>query len=348
MPSSWERELSVAQSAVLKAAKLTKGVLSSVTEVSKADSSPVTVADFAAQALLIGILHAEFPDDKFVGEEDAGVLRRDEDLRDKVYALYSAARGDGPVSSSSSVDEMLALIDMGGRGTGGPRGRFWAMDPVDGTATFLTGGQYAVSLALLEDGREVLAAVVYPNLRLERGRIREDSVDGVGLGVMLSGARGEGARVTRLAGLDGPWETERLPRLAASEGANLHVVDCDRNRASHRGVMRAVCKELGAVFPGTDVWSSHVRYAALIIGGGDFLVRIPSGREAWSCVWDHAGAQLIYREVGGRITDLDGREVDFSRGRYLSGNRGLVMAREGIHDEVLRVARRAVGDGWIE
>ncbi|KJK92646.1 hypothetical protein H633G_03441 [Metarhizium anisopliae BRIP 53284] len=320
MPSSWERELSVAQSAVLKAAKLTKGVLSSVTEVSKADSSPVTVADFAAQALLIGILHAEFPDDKFVGEEDSAVLRRDESLRDKVYALYLAARGDGPASSSSSVDEMLALIDMGGRGTGGPRGRFWAMDPVDGTATFLTGGQYAVSLALLEDGREVLAAVVYPNLRLEGGRIREDSVDGVGLGGMLSGARGEGARVTRLAG----------------------------NRASHRVVMRRVCEDLGAAFPGTDVWSSHVRYAALIIGGGDFLVRIPSGREAWSCVWDHAGAQLIYREVGGRITDLDGREVDFSRGRYLSGNRGLVMAREGIHDEVLRVARRAVGDGWIE
>ncbi|KAG8419761.1 hypothetical protein J3458_004602 [Metarhizium acridum] len=345
MPSSWEKELSIAQSAVLRAARLTKRVLSSVTEVSKADSSPVTIADFAAQALLISILHAEFPDDKFVGEEDSAVLRRDENLRDKVYELYSAARGDG---SATSVDEMLALIDMGGRGTGGAQGRFWAMDPVDGTATFLTGEQYAVSLALLEDGREVLAAVVYPNVKLEGGRIREGSVDGVGLGVMLSAARGRGARVTWLASFDGPYETERLPRLAASDRGNLHVVDCDKNRASHRRVMRRVCEELGAAFPGTDVWSSHVRYAALVIGGGDFLVRIPSGRDARSCVWDHAGAQLIYREVGGRITDLDGREVDFSRGRYLSGNRGLVMARENVHDEILRVARRAVGDGWVE
>ncbi|OAQ70625.1 myo-inositol-1(or 4)-monophosphatase [Pochonia chlamydosporia 170] len=342
MSTPWEEELSIAQSAVLKAARLTKTVLSTVTEVSKADSSPVTIADFAAQALLISILHAQFPNDKFVGEEDSSTLRKDETLRNKVYELYSAA-----LDRASSVDEMLDFIDMGGRGTGGPQGRFWAMDPVDGTATFLTGEQYAVSLALLEDGKEVLAAVVYPNLRLEGGRIKEKSVDRDGLGVMLSAVRGRGARITWLKGFEGPYETEVLGRLPDSDMQRLHVIDCDRNRASHRDVMRGVCEKLGAEFPGTDVWSSHVRYAGLIIGGGDLLVRIPSGRESWSCIWDHAGAQLIYREVGGKITDLDGREIDFARGRYLSGNRGLVFAREGIHAEVLRVAREAVGDGWV-
>lgn len=344
MSRSLEKELSIAQSTVLKAARLTKKVLSTVKEVSKADSSPVTIADFAAQALIISILHAEFPHDKFVGEEDSATLRKDEDLRNKVYELYSAALED---ASSSSVDEMLDFIDMGGRGRGGTEGRFWAMDPVDGTATFLTGEQYAVSLALLDGGKEVLGTVVYPNIKLVRGRIVESSVDVHGLGVMLSAVKGQGAQITWLPTFQGPYESRPLDKLPKSNMDNLHIVDCDKNRPSHRVVMKQVCERLGTAFPGTDVWSSHIRYASLIIGGGDFLARIPSGRESWSCVWDHAGAQLIYREVGGKITDLDGREVDFSRGRYLSGNRGLVLAREGIHGEILAVVRDEVGDGWV-
>ncbi|KAK2612429.1 hypothetical protein QQS21_001533 [Conoideocrella luteorostrata] len=345
--NQWGKELAIAQASVLRAARLTKKVLSSVKELSKADSSPVTVADFAAQALLISILHAEFPQDDFVGEEDSAVLRGDEALRNRVYELYSAARDEE--NTSSSIDEMLDFIDRGGRGTGGGQGRFWAMDPVDGTATFLTGEQYAVSLALMEDGREVLGAIVYPNVKLRGGRIVEDSVDEEGLGVMLSGVKNQGAYVTWLPSWTGPYRTERLPKLQPPRRESLHIVDCDKNRPSHREVMKTVCEKLGAVFPGTDVWSSHIRYASLIIGGGDFLVRIPSGPNSWSCIWDHAGAQLIYREIGGRITDLDGKEVDFSAGRYLCRSRGLVFAREeGLHAEVLRAAREVIGeDGFV-
>ncbi|POR32650.1 3'(2'),5'-bisphosphate nucleotidase, partial [Tolypocladium paradoxum] len=96
---------------------------------------------------------------------------------------------------------------------------------------------------------------------------------------------------------------------------------------------------LGAPFPGTDVWSSHVRYAALVVGGGDLLVRVP-GRK--SCVWDHAGAQLIYAEVGGRVTDLDGKPVDFGAGRYLSNNRGLLAAKRDIHARILALAQEVL------
>ena len=342
--ASWQKELDVARNAVLRAARLTKTVLSSVKEVSKADSSPVTIADFAAQALLISILHASFPDDKFVGEEDSAVLRKDTALRDKVFELYSAAC-DGP----SSVDEMLDLIDLGGRGTGGATGRFWVMDPVDGTATFLTGEQYAVSLALMENGKEALATIVYPNVKLQQGRIVESSVDRDGLGVMLCGVRGHGATITWLPSTESAATTPATPLARLQPATDLHIVDCDRNRASHRAVMEKVCGKLGARFPGTDVWSSHVRYASLIIGGGDFLVRLPSGPSSWSCIWDHAGAQLIYRELGGKITDLDGRDVDFSAGRHLSRNRGLVLAKDGLHERVLRAVREVVGDDrWVE
>ncbi|KAG6028360.1 hypothetical protein E4U40_001040 [Claviceps sp. LM458 group G5] len=384
---SFQKELSTARTAALHAARLTKRVLcSSVKELSKADASPVTIADFAAQALLIRILRDAFPDDGFVGEEDAGVLRADEGLRGQVYGLYcEGVKGwrreqkqqqqqqqqqkdkegkeekheDENEEEPGSVQEMLELIDLGGRGEGGPHGRFWAMDPVDGTASFLRGEQYAVSLALLEHGKEVLATVVYPNLQLRQGRIFEDEVDTAGLGIMLSAVQNQGVTKTTLCSSSpsSSWQDE-LPygyyhehqseKLAPLEPTpsrqDSHLIDCDLNPPPQRSIVQSICEKLAVPFPGTDVWASHVRYAGLILGGGDLLIRLPRGENARSCVWDHAGAQLMFRELGGRVSDLDGKKVDFGRGRYLAANRGLVLARDnGLHGDAVRVVGEVMG-----
>lgn len=34
--------------------------------------------------------------------------------------------------------------------------------------------------------------------------------------------------------------------------------------------------------------------------------------------WDHAGGVLIFEEAGGKVTDLDGKAIDFSKGRKMS------------------------------
>lgn len=342
MSQPWERERHVAEAAVHRAAKLTKRVLSAVTAVSKHDASPVTVADFAAQALITGVLRSAFPRDgaAFVGEEDADVLRRDAGLRARVYELFAAARADGG-DAPASVEEMLDLIDLGGRGTGGPGRRFWVMDPVDGTATFLRGEQYAVSLALVEDGKEVVGVVAYPNLKLDdAGRIRESSVDAHGLGIMLSAVAGRGASIISLPSPSSALIPRALPQLQApARLADAHIVDCALNAPPARAATQQLAARLGAPFPGTDVWSSHVRYAALVVGGGHLLVRAPGSK---SCVWDHAGAQLIYAEVGGRVTDLDGKAVDFGAGRYLSNNRGLLAAHSDVHERILALAQEVM------
>ncbi|RDA90349.1 hypothetical protein CP533_3360 [Ophiocordyceps camponoti-saundersi (nom. inval.)] len=342
--SPYSRELQVAERAVHHAAILTKRVLSSVSEISKEDSSPVTVADFAAQALLTHLVRTEFPEDGFVGEEDSSALRRDEALSLRVYELFASAcrQLGGDASSVPSRNDMLDLIQIGGRSKGGSaEGRFWTMDPIDGTAAFLRGEQYAVSLALLQDGREVLGVIACPNLKLQDGSIHESCVDNDGLGVMLSAVRGQGTSLIALSSSpDDPLVPRRLERLQAPASLDrLHIVDCAIGASSGRDVMRRLAASLGAPFPGTDVWSSHVRYAALAIGGGHVLVRIPSSPEDSSCIWDHAGAQLIFTEMGGRVTDLDGKAMDFTAGRHLSRNRGLVAAHADIHDKMLSLVQ---------
>ena len=61
--------------------------LQTVDEISKSDLTPVTVADFAAQALLISAVQAAFPGHGVLGEEDATELRRDPKLREKVFTI---------------------------------------------------------------------------------------------------------------------------------------------------------------------------------------------------------------------------------------------------------------------
>lgn len=89
---------------------------------SKADASPVTVADFAVQALVVSRLAAAFPGDAFVAEESSAALRSDSELLRRVVDVVRGAGADmGPA-------EVLAAIDLCG-GEGGP-GRTWVLDPV--------------------------------------------------------------------------------------------------------------------------------------------------------------------------------------------------------------------------
>ena len=64
----------VALAAVRQAAAVCKGVQEQLIRpetIEKKDKSPVTVADFASQAIVCSMLADAFPDDVVVGEEDA-------------------------------------------------------------------------------------------------------------------------------------------------------------------------------------------------------------------------------------------------------------------------------------
>jgi len=344
-PTPFSRERLLAELAVQRASILTKKALSTVNkgELSKTDSSPVTIADFAAQALLISAIHHAFPSDGFVGEEDADALRKDATLRQRVWELVSSTHLDDEESeamlaSPASIEEMFDAIDLGGQGIGGRKGRVWMLDPVDGTATFLRGEQYAVSLALVKDGKEMVGVLGCPNLSLKAGRVREKNVDEKGLGLMLSAVRGQGA-IIRPIGTGGLQPAQKIERSLDGpvDLKDLHFVDYTRSKLWGHEKVRLIAERLGAAYPGTEVWSSHMRYVALIVGGGDIQVRIPLKKDTTSYVWDHAGAQLIFTEAGGKITDLYGKEMDFGAGRKLGNNWGLIAAKEGVHARILNL-----------
>lgn len=348
MSASYASELRYAMLAVQLASIATKSILKSIDKgtLSKDDASPVTIADFAAQALLISAIHSAFPSDSFVGEESSSALRADAVLCERVWELVSETtlddRGDDSLlMRPESKEEMMKIIDLGGKGQGGNQGRIWMLDPVDGTATFMKGEQYAVCLGLVVDGIQKVGVLGLPNQETGKRNISEEEVDDSGFGCLLSAVKGEGAHVRRLS--RGALEDGKriIMQQCVTTPGEVHVVIQRGDHTMDLERQAAVAEKLEATNT-TELWAAQVRYSALIVGGGDFLVRIPTSRTKRVNTWDHIGGILIFEESGGKVTDLNGKEIDFGAGRKLSANWGIIAARANLYPRVLKAVREVI------
>jgi 3'(2'), 5'-bisphosphate nucleotidase len=89
---------------------------------------------------------------------------------------------------------------------------------------------------------------------------------------------------------------------------------------------------------------SQAKYAVLAAGKGELYLRLlsadrPNYREK---IWDQAAGSLILDEAGGKISDIDGKPLDFSTGRSLTQNRGILASNGPIHTAAL-TALAAIG-----
>ena len=89
---------------------------------------------------------------------------------------------------------------------------------------------------------------------------------------------------------------------------------------------------------------SQAKYAVLAAGAGDVLLRLisPKAPNYKEKIWDQAAGSLVITEAGGRITDLDGQPLDFSHGRALETNRGILATNGPLHEPLL-AGLRAIG-----
>lgn len=348
MDSPYRLELETAIGAVRLAAKLSQSLLTlsssakGVTE--KDDHSPVTVGDFAIQALLAATLHRVFPADGFVGEEDASELRNNPALLDHVWdLLVSHGAGEEVVGSKERVCE---IIDLCGNGVPEAGRRTWIFDPIDGTKTFVRGEMYAVNVALLEGGKQVLSVVGLPIMSVDaKGPVGNATRDPSGRGCILFGVKGHGAFVQPLLvdGLpDGVVELRRLDAHAekVNSFAELKSVTCVWGADSALDdAHEAICRNLGVEFPGSDLLGWVPRWATLAMGLANMTVWVYKRRDRLAKIWDHAGVMLLFEEVGGKITDIDGKDVDLCAGRKMIANYGFVAAPKHVHADVLKVVR---------
>ena len=326
--SALARERQLAIDAVVAASRVCQEVqqrLVAGVTLEKGDKSPVTVADFAAQAIVSHLLAEAFPDTPLVGEEDAAALREPGNaaLKGRVVECVQA------VLPELSEEAVLAAID---RGTyaGGATGRHWTLDPIDGTKGFLRLDQYAVALALIEDGEVTLGVLGCPNLPVADGATEK--------GCVFAAVTGQGATQRTL---DDPTET---PVTVAQTATPADARFCESVEKAHTSQSDSarVAALLGITQPPYRI-DSQCKYAAVARGDASIYLRLPTRPGYVEKIWDHAAGVAVIVEAGGTVTDVRGAPLDFGQGRRLEKNKGVIVTNGAFHAEVVAAVGQVLG-----
>ena len=209
---------------------------------SKADGSPVTVADTDSEAIILAGLKRLTPDIPIVSEE-------------------RAAEGDRP--------------DISG-------GRFWLVDPLDGTREFINrNGEFTVNIGLIEAGRPVLGVISAP-----------------ALSVAYLGRFGDGAWRVEGDGEPRPIAARRVP----AEG--LTVV-----ASRSHGDREALTAYLGDTPVASErPAGSSLKFCLVASGEADLYPRFGRTME-----WDTAAGEAILRAAGGSIEAVTGGPLIYGK-----------------------------------
>ncbi|KAK6259131.1 hypothetical protein SCA6_013605 [Theobroma cacao] len=357
---SYDKELTAAKKAASLAARLCQKVQKSLLQSdvqSKNDRSPVTVADYGSQALVSFVLQQEFPAEfSLVAEEDSKDLHKDgaQELVDRITKLVNdSLASDESYSVTLSTEDVLKAIDSG-KSEGGSQGRHWVLDPIDGTKgridrrrgevgtlkyqmqdkPFLRGGQYAIALALLDRGKVVLGVLACPNLPLTP--INDQHSPNNEVGCLFFAEVGGGSYMQ-------PLDSSSTVKVQVSGVENPEEASFfESYEAAHsmHDLSSLIAQKLGVKAPPVRI-DSQVKYGALSRGDGAIYMRLPHKgyREK---IWDHAAGCIVVTEAGGVVMDAAGNPLDFSKGKFLDLDTGIIVTNQKLMPILLKTVRESL------
>mmetsp|Transcript_9433 Transcript_9433/g.40862 ORF Transcript_9433/g.40862 Transcript_9433/m.40862 type:complete len:305 (+) Transcript_9433:240-1154(+) len=281
---------------------------------SKMDTSPVTVADFAVQALILSEL-----DDgtfKFIAEETSAQLKENSELLKDVTDTVNSALPGRPALSENQI---CGAIDLGSY-AGGDSLLTWVLDPVDGTKGFMRMEQYCIALGLLDRGKVVLGVLGCPNLPFDADET----------GCIFYAQSGSGAFCVSVDGTHTPRQIKVSAREDVSTCRFMESVESAHSSFEQSAKVASI---LGVKEPPLRM-DSQCKYGALARGDGQIYMRFPrAGYE--ENIWDHAAGSIVIEEAGGTVTDGIGHPLDFGLGRKMKNEGGIVATNGVFHEAVI-------------
>lgn len=319
----FEKEKEVAIAAAIAAATICEQVRQTMVPeaIEKKDKSPVTVADFGAQAVVCKALAEAFPNDPVVGEEDAGELQTPE----MAARLQQVTDYVQQVVPEATPDAVTRWID---HGNGKVAARYWTLDPIDGTKGFLRKDQYAVALAMMAEGDVKVGVLACPalTLTLKAGPVT---------GILFVAVRGEGATMQAIDG----GSPEPIKVTSSSDTENFRFVESVEH--GDQRLQQAIAQAAGITTESIRM-DSQAKYGAVASGNAVLYLRLPSPKypDYQEKIWDHAAGVIVVEEAGGRVSDMYGKPLDFSKADRLETT-GVVVSNGEIHDKVLAALKQA-------
>jgi 3'(2'), 5'-bisphosphate nucleotidase len=312
-------EKDIAVKAVLAASRICMKVqadLARYRSQKKSDKSPVTVADYASQAIICRELREHFPNDPVVAEEHSSVLISGEsEMADQVVSLVNDIF-PGEASLTNISRWIDCACNKGSR-------RRWVLDPIDGTKGFLRGDQYAIALALVDKGEILLGALGCPNIDYELGK----------KGCIFVAEKRRGASMIWI----GDISVSRSIHVSSDKGPEeLKFVESLESAHTDHASQDRLYGRLGVSTPHTRI-DGQAKYALVARGDVSAYLRMqsPLTPDYRQMIWDHAAGCVIVEEAGGKVTDITGKPLDFSFDRSLEKNIGILATNGLCHERIL-------------
>lgn len=217
----------------------------------------------------------------------------------EVYATDFGVRSKGDASPVTEADERAEAIilerlarltpdipivseEAASRGSIPATGRsFWLVDPLDGTKEFINrNGEFTVNIALIEAGAPVLGVVLAP-----------------ALDCLYGGAQGEGAFM---------WDSRARGAIACARGreGGLIVVS-SRSHGDAEALERFLA---GRPVASSVSAGSSLKFCLVAKGEADVYPRLGRTME-----WDTAAGHAVLSAAGGRVTEMDGRDLLYGK-----------------------------------
>ncbi|TFG23106.1 MAG: hypothetical protein EU529_08315 [Promethearchaeota archaeon] len=263
----------------------------------KDDSSPVTIADFASQIYIISKLKELYPKDQIIAEEDAISL-----IDDKGIKVIRDCFHDLNIHDVAEVKEILNY-------RGKSSNRIWTIDPIDGTRGFQEGLSYALGICLMKKSIPKICAIAVPDYN-EKGL------------AIFSAELYQGAK-------------------ASYGGADFKPI----NVSTQKDIKKArMCHSLHYDMPWVVQFAEKIgiknriqldsmaKFCMVADGSCDIYIKPIMGYEAFS--WDYSPGDLLVREAGGIVTDLDEERLTFKDNKCILRSPGIISTNGLLHDEV--------------
>lgn len=284
---------------------------------SKTGAEPVTIADYGAQAIICRALRQSFPDDAVIAEEGGQQFSEliGKDDQQEVVGLIGAVLGE-----TVTIEQVIGWLDQG---QGVEAARTWVIDPIDGTKGFIALRQYVVAIGILDANRQVVEGVMAAPGYLHGGA----------LFYTHSGA----AWAEPLEG--GP--ARRIHASQRTDPASLIALESYEKSHASQDLMAQLREAAGIADAQVERIDSQEKYARVAAGDADLYLRLPRITSTRPhMIWDHAAGTALVQAGGGLVSDVDGSPLDFSQGRTLAKNRGMIVANPRLHPRLIEAAQQ--------
>ncbi len=263
----------------------------------KSDQSPVTLADFASQNYIISMLKDYFPDDEIIAEEESVDL-----IDEQAENLINECFSDLNLIDLDNIKENIGFRGLSSE-------RQWTIDPIDGTIGFQEGLPYAVGVGLMINHIPKVCAIGVPNYNNFPFAI-------------FCAEENQGAHVL--------YNNSDFIQIRVSQEANIEKIRLCHSLHYDKPWVKHFATSIG--IKNLIQLDSMKKFCMVADGSADLYLKPLKVDQSFS--WDFLPGDLIVKESGGKVTDLNGEKLKFNNKKCIWTAPGIIASNGIVHNKI--------------